>query len=138
MQRWQLVKLTVRGGKKHWSKGSNLERSYCVKVSCFKPLVPTKINGISWENIPTEKLATDLSLWQLDPKDTWHGFNKVALGEAIISPLKLTITSPGVDLKTGKYTETGIVSPLVGEFLIEKGSSQAKLISIQHFFLDPW
>lgn len=119
-------------------KGIEFRKTLLRQSKLFKPLVPTKINGISWENIPTEKLATDLSLWQLDPKDTWHGFSKVALGEAIISPLKLTITSPGVELKTGKYTETGIPSPLVGEFLLEKRiiPGKADLYSTL-FFLTP-
>lgn len=119
-------------------KGIEFRKTLLRQSKLFKPLVPTKINGISWENIPTEKLAADLSLWQLDPKDTWHGFSKVALGEAIISPLKLTITSPGVELKTGKYTETGIPSPLVGEFLLEKRiiPGKADLYSTL-FFLTP-
>lgn len=119
-------------------KGIEFRKDLLRQSKLFKPLVPTILNGISWENIPTEKLATDLSLWQLDPKDTWHGFNKVALGEAIISPLKLTITSPGVDIKTGKYTETGISSPLVGEFLLEKRIilGKADLYSTL-FFLTP-
>lgn len=119
-------------------KGIEFRKTLLRQSKLFKPLVPTKINGISWENIPTEKLAADLSLWQLDPKDTWHGFSKVALGEAIISPLKLTITSLGVELKTGKYTETGIPSPLVGEFLLEKRiiPGKADLYSTL-FFLTP-
>ena len=92
-------------------KGIEFRKKLLRQSKLFKPLVPTKINGISWENIPTEKLATDLSYGNLILKIRGMGLTKVALGEAIISPLKLTITSPGVDLKTGKYTETGIVSP---------------------------
>ncbi|WP_369940764.1 putative ornithine decarboxylase [Ligilactobacillus faecis] len=86
----------------------------------FKPLVPREVDGILWEDIPTEELATKLKYWRLLPTDLWHGFSHVGTKEAIISPLKLTITGPGVDISQGIYTQNGIPGPILGEYLIEK------------------
>lgn len=86
----------------------------------FKPLVPREVDGILWEDIPTEELATKLKCWRLLPTDLWHGFSHVGTKEAIISPLKLTITCPGVDISQGIYTQNGIPGPILGEYLIEK------------------
>lgn len=86
----------------------------------FKPLVPREVDGILWEDIPTEELATKLKYWRLLPTDLWHGFSHVGTKEAIISPLKLTITCPGVDISQGIYTQNGIPGPILGEYLIEK------------------
>lgn len=86
----------------------------------FKPLVPHEVDGILWEDIPTEELATKLKYWRLLPTDLWHGFSHVGTKEAIISPLKLTITCPGVDISQGIYTQNGIPGPILGEYLIEK------------------
>lgn len=86
----------------------------------FKPLVPREVDGILWEDIPTEELATKLKYWRLLPTDLWHGFSHVGTKETIISPLKLTITCPGVDISQGIYTQNGIPGPILGEYLIEK------------------
>lgn len=86
----------------------------------FKPLVPREVDGILWEDIPTEELATKLKYWRLLPTDLWHGFSHVGTKEAIISPLKLTVTCPGVDISQGIYTQNGIPGPILGEYLIEK------------------
>lgn len=86
----------------------------------FKPLVPREVDGILWEDIPTEELATKLKYWRLLPTDLWHGFSHVGTKEAIISPLKLTITCPGVDISQEIYTQNGIPGPILGEYLIEK------------------
>lgn len=86
----------------------------------FKPLVPREVDGILWEDIPTEELATKLKYWRLLPTDLWHGFKHVGPKEAIISPLKLTVTCPGVDISQGMYTPNGIPGPIMGEYLREK------------------
>lgn len=86
----------------------------------FKPLIPREIDGVLWEDIPTEELATKLKYWRLLPTDLWHGFSHVGTKEAIISPLKLTVTCPGVDISQGIYTQNGIPGPILGEYLIEK------------------
>ncbi|WP_311408140.1 putative ornithine decarboxylase [Liquorilactobacillus uvarum] len=86
----------------------------------FKPLVPQNFDMISWKDISTNELATDPKYWNLSPEDTWHGFNKVESGQVMLDPFKLTIVTPGIDLKSGKYTQEGIPGQVVAEFLTEK------------------
>ncbi|WP_025086746.1 putative ornithine decarboxylase [Ligilactobacillus apodemi] len=119
-------------------RGIEFRKALLRQSKLFKPLVPTKIAGKNWQDISTEKLATELDLWRLDPTQNWHGFLQGTKNEAVISPLKLTIVSPGVDLATGKYESVGIPSPLIGEFLLEKRiiAGKADLYSTL-FFLTP-
>ncbi|KRN06592.1 ornithine decarboxylase [Liquorilactobacillus sucicola DSM 21376 = JCM 15457] len=86
----------------------------------FRPLVPPKFGETLWQDIATNDLATELKYWRLTPEDKWHGFNKVAAHQVMLDPFKLTIVTPGVDLKNGKYTSNGIPGPIVAEFLTER------------------
>lgn len=92
----------------------------------FRPLVPTKINGQKWEDIPTDELSSNLKYWQLSPNNPWHGFKYAASGEAIIDPLKLTVVTPGIDVGDEKYTNSGIPGAVVAEFLTEHRILKAK------------
>ena len=55
----------------------------------------------------------------------------------MIDPLKITVVTPGIDVKNAKYEETGIPGPVVAEFLMEKRIIRAKddLYSLLFLFL---
>ncbi|WP_057876173.1 putative ornithine decarboxylase [Liquorilactobacillus aquaticus] len=112
-------------GKNLWWQ-SLLERSIewrkqlLRSAKLFKPLVPQTVQGTLWQDIPTEKLATDPKYWNLTPNDKWHGFKKVVQQQALLDPFKLTIVTPGVDIINSKYEQLGIPGPIVAEFLTEK------------------
>ena len=76
--------------------------------------VPTR-----WENVPTDDLAADASLWQLNPGDAWHGFTHVAPGYAMTDPNKLTLLTPGFDRATGQHEAHGVPAPVLAEYLRE-------------------
>lgn len=103
------VKLTIEFRKK-----------LIAKSKLFRPLVPPTVHGKKWEDVPTEELAHDPAAWRLDPKDKWHGFNKIDQDEVMISPLKLTILNPGVDLAASKFTKEGIPGVVLETYLHEK------------------
>lgn len=86
----------------------------------FKPLVPLTYGGLSWQEIPTEKLASQQKFWQLDTNTSWHGFTNTAAREAVLDPFKLTIVTPGIDIANERYLVTGIPGAVVAEFLMEK------------------
>lgn len=92
----------------------------------FKPFVPAKINGIPWEQIPTEELATQRTAWQLNAQAKWHGFREVVDGQVLQDPLKLIITTPGVDVAAAQYQTDGIPAPIVEQFLTERRIMCAK------------
>ncbi len=83
----------------------------------FDPFVPDRIDGILWEEIPTDRLASDPRCWELRAGEGWHGFHDMAPGFAITDPNKLTLLTPGFDRATGEYAEHGIPAPVVAEYL---------------------
>lgn len=92
----------------------------------FRPLVPIKVDGRKWEDIPTDELSKNLNYWKLSTDSFWHGFKHAAREEAIIDPLKLTIVTPGIDVENEKYTDSGIPGAVVAEFLTEHRILKAK------------
>lgn len=87
----------------------------------FDPFVPDTVHldgrAVAWEEVPTDFLATDPSLWELREGEAWHGFHHVAPGWAITDPNKLTVLTPGFDRAAGSYAEHGIPAPVVAEYL---------------------
>lgn len=108
-----------------WDKilrlGIEWRKELLAKSKLFKPLVPDNFAEIS-----TYDLATNEKYWNFTAEDNWHGFNKIADGEAMLDPLKITVVTPGIDIRNSKYEETGIPGPVVGEFLMEKRIIRAK------------
>lgn len=105
--------------KKWWEeamkKGIRFRKTLNQKSKLFKTLNAQEINEKS-----EQKLMDNLSYWKMEETDDWHGFKGIAKDEAIISPLKLTVVCPGINLATGKYEETGIPGKVIGEYLTEK------------------
>lgn len=113
------------GNKKWWDQilrlGIEWRKELIRKSKLFKPLVID-----NFENISTDELATNEKYWNLDSTNLWHGFSKIASGQAMIDPLKITVVTPGIDVKNAKYEEIGIPGPVVAEFLMEKRIIRAK------------
>lgn len=105
--------------KKWWEeamkKGIRFRKTLNQKSKLFKTLNAQEINEKS-----EQELMDNLSYWKMEETDDWHGFKGIAKDEAIISPLKLTVVCPGINLATGKYEKTGILGKVIGEYLTEK------------------
>lgn len=105
--------------KKWWEeamkKGIRFRKALNQKSKLSKTLNAQEINEKS-----EQELMDNLSYWKMEETDDWHGFKGIAKDEAIISPLKLTVVCPGINLATGKYEETGIPGKVIGEYLTEK------------------
>ena len=105
--------------KKWWEeamrKGIRFRKTLNQKSKLFKTLNAQEINEKS-----EQELMDNLSYWKMEETDDWHGFKGIVKDEAIISPLKLTVVCPGINLATGKYEETGIPGKVIGEYLTEK------------------
>ncbi|MGV8985358.1 MAG: Orn/Lys/Arg decarboxylase N-terminal domain-containing protein [Cypionkella sp.] len=94
----------------------------------FDPFVPDLVDlpdatGIPhptrWEDVPTDRLASDQSLWSFAPGADWHGFGAIIPGYAMTDPNKLTLLTPGLNRKTGAYEDHGIPAPILAEYLRE-------------------
>lgn len=105
--------------KKWWEeamkKGIRFKKTLNQKSKLFKTLNAQEINEKS-----EQELMDNLSYWKMEETDDWHGFKGIAKDEAIISPLKLTVVCPGINLATGEYEKTGIPGKVIGEYLTEK------------------
>ena len=101
--------------------GIDWRKQLLKKSKLFRPLVPDNFLEIS-----TDKLATQSKYWSLNASDNWHGFKEVASGQAILDPLKITVITPGIDVKQAKYQDQGIPGPVVAEFLMEQRIIRAK------------
>ncbi len=62
----------------------------------------------------------------------WHGFLDIEDDYAMLDPIKLTITTPGIN-DAGEMAEEGIPASLVTNFLIDKGIVCEKKQIIIHF-----
>ena len=113
------------GNKKWWDEilrnGIEFRKELLKKSKLFKPFVPD-----NFANISTDELATNHKYWNLNHNDSWHGFKKIADGEAMLDPLKITVISPGINIKDASYEEKGIPGAVVSEFLMEKRIIRAK------------
>lgn len=113
------------GNVKWWDQtlrlGIEFRKELLKKSKLFRPLVPDNFAQIS-----TSDLATNTKYWAMNPGDKWHGFTKIAAGQAMLDPLKITVITPGIDIASAKYEETGIPGPVIAEYLMEKRIIRAK------------
>ncbi|MBT8900665.1 putative ornithine decarboxylase [Lactobacillus delbrueckii subsp. bulgaricus] len=100
--------------------GIDFRKRLLKESKLFKPLVPPTVHGQKWENLPTDVLAQDPEAWKLSPDDDWHGFKLLAPGEVALSPVKVTLMTPGIDLAKAAFTEEGIPGAIVSLYLHEK------------------
>ena len=63
-----------------------------------------------------ELLATDPGCWTLEPGADWHGFEGIEDGFCLLDPIKVTITTPGIDAR-GALAVRGIPAQIVTLFL---------------------
>lgn len=65
---------------------------------------------------PDQLLAGDPRCWLLEPGAAWHGFGEIEHGLCMLDPIKVTVTTPGIDA-AGTLTEHGIPAVIVTLFL---------------------
>jgi arginine decarboxylase len=71
---------------------------------------------VPFTQVADEVLANDPTCWQLRAGEAWHGFGDLPEGYAMLDPIKVTITCPGLNAQ-GKMNVFGIPAPVVAKFL---------------------
>jgi lysine decarboxylase/arginine decarboxylase len=81
-----------------------------------------KIQGkeMRFEDVPDEELAGTQSVWVMTKDNPWHGFEDMEDDYAMLDPIKLTFTTPGID-NLGTLAKEGIPANIVTNYLIDKG-----------------
>ncbi|MCJ7808880.1 MAG: hypothetical protein MUP26_01335, partial [Desulfobulbaceae bacterium] len=73
-----------------------------------------------FEQVDTDFLADHQDPWVMRSENNWHGFEEMEENYAMLDPIKLTFTTPGID-DHGQMQDEGIPASIVTEYLILKG-----------------
>jgi len=75
---------------------------------------------MNFENVDTDFLMNNQNAWVMNSKNNWHGFENMEDDYAMLDPIKLTFTTPGID-DEGNMAEEGIPASIVTDYLIDEG-----------------
>ncbi|MEO9497558.1 MAG: ornithine decarboxylase SpeF [Vibrio splendidus] len=89
--------------------------------SMVKPFLPSTVDGKPWEEASTADIASDLRYFEFKPNQKWHAFENYAEGQYFIDPMKLLLTTPGINAETGEYEKFGIPATILANYLRENG-----------------
>ena len=70
--------------------------------------------------IPDDYIASHQHVWTMNAENNWHGFKDMEDDYAMLDPIKLTFTMPGIN-PNGTLQEEGIPASIVSDFLINEG-----------------
>jgi arginine decarboxylase len=73
-----------------------------------------------FEEVDVDFLAAHQAPWVMSSDNNWHGFEDMEENYAMLDPIKLTFTTPGID-EHGQMAEEGIPASIVTEYLMGKG-----------------
>lgn len=76
--------------------------------------------GVWGPDTPAREGLADREEWQLRAADDWHGFGEIGDGFAMLDPIKVTLTTPGLS-NDGRFGETGIPGLVLSKYLAEHG-----------------
>ncbi len=82
--------------------------------------VSTQGKDMRFEDVDDDVLASTQSVWVMTKDNPWHGFEEMEDDYAMLDPIKLTFTTPGID-NTGTLATEGIPANIVTNYLIDKG-----------------
>ncbi len=75
---------------------------------------------MNFEDVDDEVLAETQSVWVMSKDNTWHGFEGMEDDYAMLDPIKLTFTTPGID-DDGVMADEGMPASVLTNYLINKG-----------------
>lgn len=73
-----------------------------------------------FEEVEDEVLAKTQSVWVMSSDNPWHGFEDMEDNYAMVDPIKLTFTTPGID-NNGVMADEGIPAGVLTNYLINRG-----------------
>ena len=75
---------------------------------------------LDFEDVDAQVLANNQQAWVFSSENNWHGFDDMEDNYAMLDPIKLTFTTPGID-DQGNMADEGIPASIVTNYLIDKG-----------------
>ncbi len=112
------------GGQYIWEQavkvGIRVRQEIARRCRMFRPFVPPTVHGHSWADGDPDEMAHDMDYFRFVPGETWHSFAGYGEGQYFVDPLKLQLTTPGIDVETGGYTDFGVPATVVAHYLRER------------------
>lgn len=87
------------------------------RLKYFRPFVPPTVDGVAWEDIPTETLLSDRKYFAIDPAADWHGFSGIRAGQYCLDPCKILLATPGIRVTDRTYEDFGVPGSVVSKYL---------------------
>lgn len=131
-----------KAGQRMWHEcvvgGIEARKMLLDTCTMILPFVPPTIDGKPWQDYDTETIANDIRFFRFDKGARWHDFEHYDDNQYFIDPCKLLLTTPGIDIETDEYQETGIPASILAHYLRESSviPEKADLNSIL-FLLTP-
>ncbi len=76
--------------------------------------------GVWGPDTPPRTGLPDRTEWELTSRAGWHGFDTVDDGFAMLDPIKVTLTTPGLTVH-GEFTEPSVPGVVLARYLAEHG-----------------
>ncbi|MEI8593465.1 ornithine decarboxylase [Photobacterium sp. Hal280] len=87
----------------------------------IRPFVPPVIDGLDWQSHNTATIANDHRFFTFEPSQTWHSFQGIETGQYTLDPCKLLLTTPGINIESMEYEQTGIPATFLAYYLRDNG-----------------
>ena len=110
-------------GEKLWAEALrvSIEARKMILKECkyIRPFLPPTVNGVKWEDTPTEEIMASREYFEFKPGETWHGFPSYREGQYFIDPMKFLLTTPGVrNTEDGyEYEDFGVPVNILANYL---------------------
>ncbi len=95
---------------------------------------PTTGTKVPFFEAKDELLAQNADCWVLHRGEQWHGFGDIEDGYAMLDPIKVSVTTPGV-MPDGSLADFGIPATLLTAYLDSKGIVVEKTTDFTCLFL---
>ena len=108
-------------GRKLWADcikvGVEARKDILERCELLKPFIPPVVNGKLWQDYPTEEIANNIEFFKFYPGEKWHSFEGYGENQYFVDPNKFMLTTPGIDIETGKYEDFGIPATILANYL---------------------
>ena len=97
--------------------GVEARKDVLERCELLKPFIPPVVNGKLWQDYPTEEIANNIEFFKFYPGEKWHSFEGYGENQYFVDPNKFMLTTPGIDIETGKYEDFGIPATILANYL---------------------
>lgn len=114
-----------KSGRRLWQEcvelGIETRKMLLQQCRMIRPFTAPEVDGRPWQAHPTSEMAQDPRFFSFIPGERWHGFTGYADNQYLLDPCKLLLTTPGIDVTSGEYSDFGVPATILANYLRENG-----------------